>query len=211
MGSKRLPGKVLLPVAGKTIIQHILGRLDSLKAAVFVIVATSDSPEDDVIAKHCQDCNVPVFRGSELDVLDRYYKCAVSEQFDHLVRLTADNPFPDIDELEKLITHHLQFNCDYSNSFNFMPIGVGAEIIAFTALEKIWKTARLPAHREHINDYIYDNPKKFKIGNIDISPAKYAPTLRLTVDTIEDYEFVCRLVGSPRAVCLTTEELIKLA
>lgn len=211
MGSKRLPGKVLLAISGKTILQHIFWRLDSIRVDVRVIVATSDKSEDDVISKHCQDCNVPVFRGSESDVLDRYYKCAVSEKFDNVVRLTADNPFPDVDELENLITNHLEFNYDYSHSFGILPIGVGAEIITFTALEKIWQAAVLPAHREHINDYIYDNLEKFKVGNINIGVAKRAPTLRLTVDTEEDYEYVCSLAGKFPVGYLKTEEAIKLA
>lgn len=211
MGSTRLPGKVLLPISGRTILQHIFCRLNSIKVDVRVIVATSLKPEDDEIVEHCDSCNVKVFRGSELDVLDRYYKCAVSEGFNHVVRLTADNPFPDIAELENLISYHLQFNYDYTHSFGLLPIGVGAEIISFTVLEKIWRVAVLPRHREHINDYIFDNAKKFKIGNPNIGREKCASTLRLTVDTLEDYQYVCRLADKFADEQLKTEEAIKLA
>ena len=103
MGSTRLPGKVLKPIAGKALLDHVLGRLSMLAYPVKVVVATSDLPQDDVITQHCLTRGVSVYRGSETDVLDRYYQCARENRFEHIVRLTADNPFTDIEELQRLI------------------------------------------------------------------------------------------------------------
>ena len=103
MGSTRLPGKVLKPIAGKVLLDHVLGRLSLLAYPVKVVVATSDLPQDDAIVRHCQSRSVAVYRGSETDVLDRYYQCACENGFAHVVRLTADNPFTDVEELQRLI------------------------------------------------------------------------------------------------------------
>src|SRR6185295_10570625 len=136
MGSTRLPGKVLKPIAGKVLLDHVLGRLSLLEYPVKVVVATSDVPQDDAIARHCQSRGVAVYRGSETDVLDRYYQCACENGFEHVVRLTADNPFTDMAELQRLIEQHMTQRNDYTHSFGSMPLGVGAEIFTFTALER---------------------------------------------------------------------------
>src|SRR5438132_7244820 len=99
MGSTRLPGKVLLPIAGRPLLDHVVGRLSQLRNKVLAVVATTDTSTDDVISERCGYLGVECFRGSEHDVLDRYVACARAYGLDHVVRLTADNPFTDIDEL----------------------------------------------------------------------------------------------------------------
>ena len=107
MGSSRLPGKVLKPIAGRVLLDHVLDRLSLLEFPVKKVVATSDLAQDAAIVQHCLNKRVDVFRGSESDVLDRYYQCARHYSFDHVIRLTADNPFTDIEELRRLIEQHL--------------------------------------------------------------------------------------------------------
>lgn len=210
MGSTRLPGKVLKPIAGKVLLDHVLGRLTQLAYPVKVVVATSDLPQNDAIAQHCLSRGVAVFRGSETDVLDRYYQCARENRFEHVVRLTADNPFTDMEELQRLIEQHLAQRNDYTHSFGSMPLGVGAEIITFAALERSAREGHAPNHREHVNEYIQENPGVFRIGVLEIPAAKRRPDLRLTVDTEDDYQQACAIAGHAPDHWVGTEEAIRL-
>ena len=210
MGSTRLPGKVLKPIAGKVLLDHVLGRLSLLAYPVEVVVATSDLPQDDAIVRHCQSRSVAVYRGSETDVLDRYYQCACENGFAHVVRLTADNPFTDVEELQRLIEQHLTQHNDYTHSFGNMPLGVGAEIFTFAALEKSVLEGHAPNHREHVNEYIQENPNFFRIGVLELPAAKQCPDLRLTVDTEEDYLRACAIAGHAPDRWVGTEEAIHL-
>ncbi len=210
MGSTRLPGKVLKPIAGKALLDHVLGRLSLLEFPVKAVVATSDLAQDAAIAQHCLDKGIDVFRGSESDVLDRYYQCARHYSFDHVVRLTADNPFTDIAELQRLIEQHLTEGNDYTHSFGCMPLGVGAEIFTFAALEKSAQEGHAPNHREHVNEYIQENPNIFRIGVLEVSAVKKEPGLRLTVDTQEDYLRACSIAGNAPNRWIGTEEAIEL-
>lgn len=210
MGSTRLPGKVLKPIAGKALLDHVLGRLSLLAWPVKVVVATTDEPRDDVVAQHCLSNGIGVFRGSETDVLERYCLCARESYFEHVVRLTADNPFTDIEELQRLIELHLNEGNDYTHSFGSMPLGVGAEIFSFAALEKSMQEGQTSNHREHVNEYIQENPNRFRIGVLEIPAAKRCPELRLTVDTEGDYRQACAIAGHAPDRWLGTEEAIQL-
>jgi len=193
MGSTRLPGKVLLPIAGRPLLDHVVGRLSQLRNKVLIVVATTIASKDDVISERCYGLGVECFRGSELDVLGRYVACARAHGFDHVVRLTADNPFTDIDELDRLIDQHLTESNDYTHSFGVMPLGVGAEIFTRAALERSGRDGRESNHREHVNEYVQENPHIFRIGRLDVPAAKRHPEISLTVDTVEDYDRACRI------------------
>lgn len=210
MGSARLPGKVLKPIAGKSLLDHVLGRLSLLAYPVSVVVATSDLPQDDAIAQHCHSRGVAIFRGSETDVLDRYYQCAKEYSFEQVVRLTADNPFTDIEELQRLIELHLAQHNDYTHSFGSMPLGVGAEIFTFAALERSAQEGHAPNHREHVNEYIQEHPDNFRVGVLKIPAAKRCPDLRLTVDTEDDYQRACAIAGQAPDRWVGTEEAIQV-
>ncbi len=160
MGSTRLPGKVLLPIAGRPLLDHIVDRLIGLRAEGQLVIATSTEIRDDVIEEYCKRRGVLCFRGSEADVLARYFYCAESYGFDHIVRLTGDNPFVDVDELDRLITLHLESNNDFTQSFSALPVGVGAEIFTFAALERSYREGHEPHHREHVDD-IFWSIRKF--------------------------------------------------
>lgn len=207
MGSTRLPGKVLKPIAGKAMLDHILGRLEGLGRDVKVVVATSLGEPDNLIAEHCRG-TVVCCRGSELDVLDRYFRCAVECGFGHVVRLTADNPFTDIIELGRLIDFHRAAGFDYTHAFGVLPVGVGAEVFTMDALALSHREGHAPNHREHVNEFIQENPLRFRIGVLDVPPAKRAPQLRLTVDTPEDYARACRLAELAAPGWQTTEGAI---
>ena len=210
MRSSRLPGKVLMPIAGKVLLDHVLGRLSKLVFPVKVVVATSELSQDDIIARHCQLAEVEVFRGSETDVLDRYYRCARKNQLKHIVRLTADNPFTDIEELQHLIEKHLAECNDYTHSFGKLPTGVGAEIFTFQALEKSTQDGVAHNYREHVNEYIQEHPETFKIGELQVPKTKHAPDLRLSVDNKEDHRRACIVAGSAPHRWVGTVEAIRL-
>lgn len=208
MGSTRLPGKVLKPIAGRPLLDHVIGRLSSLRSEVLPIVATTVEKNDDAIVARCGELGVKCFRGSEPDVLGRYVACARAYGLDHVVRLTADNPFTDIEELDRLIDLHLALGNDYTHSFGVMPLGVGAEMFTRAALERSGRDGHAPNHREHVNEYIQENPQSFRIGQLDVPAAKNHPEISLTVDTEDDYIRVCRIAGRSPGHWISTLEAL---
>lgn len=199
LGSTRLPGKVLLPLAGKTILWHIVNRLRSVSKIDEIIVATSDQPENLRILEYCQQNAISTFVGSEHDVLDRFYKAAVSHSAQRIIRVTADCPLIDPETVSRLIDTFEQNNFDYCAVFTGAgaaqskegryPDGLDCEIFRFSALEKAWREASQPPHREHVTPYIWRNPSKFKLGRL-CSPTDLG-FLRVTLDHQEDYNLIC--------------------
>jgi len=210
MGSSRLPGKVLRGIGDKSLLEHILFRLKRLKSEVKVIIATSDLKKDDEIESFCSQNNINCFRGSESNVMQRYYLCAKENNFEHIVRLTGDNPFVGIEELDALIKLHVETNTDYSRSFSTLPKGIGAEIFSFDALEKSYKLGKKDNHKEHVNEYIEENEEQFKISELKVSMEKNRPELSLTVDTKDDYEKACYIVENSKNEYISTQEAIGL-
>ncbi len=210
MGSTRLPGKILLPIAGRPLLDHILGRLANLLCITSVVVATGDSPQDDAVAAFCAEREVDCFRGSEQDVLARYYECARRHSFNQIVRLTGDNPFIDIDELDRLIRSHLAGDYDYSSSMEELPLGVGAEIFTYAALERSFREGHAPHHREHVDEYILENPTLFRTGHLCVPEGKRHPEARLTVDTAEDLRRARFIAENAPSTWVCTEEAIEL-
>jgi spore coat polysaccharide biosynthesis protein SpsF len=210
MGSTRLPGKVLMNIAGRPLLRHILDRLRHLRYPARVLVATGDSVRDDPIAEWCAARHAECFRGSEHDVLKRYFDCAHAMGFEQIVRLTGDNPFTDIDELDRLVEMQIRDGFDYSSSLDVLPVGVGAEIFTFEALRRSERDGLAPHHREHVDEYILENPGLFRLGRLVVAESKRVPQVRLTVDTAEDLrraQYVAEHASSDEPA---TEEAIAL-
>ncbi len=210
MGSSRLPGKILKDFAGKTLLGHILDRLKRLQSDVTTVIATSDLTADHEVQDFCKKNNTLCFRGDELNVLKRYYDCAVTYQFDQIVRMTGDNPFPDIEELDRLIYFHEKNKMDFSENFSVLPVGVGMEIMTYSALEESLKNASLPKHFEHADEYILDHLAQYRHGTPDVPACKNKPEVRLTVDTWQDYEKACFILKQAQSDYVTTEQAIAL-
>ncbi len=210
LGSTRLPGKVLMPIGHKTLLEHIMYRLSFLKAEARVVIATSTKEKDDPLAQFCAEKGYECFRGSEENVLERYYLCAEKYGFTDIVRLTADNPFVDVEEIDHLIRFYREEQADYAKSFEALPYGVGAEVFSFGALERDYRESSLPHHFEHVNEYILENPQIFKTVDLQVAEEKHKPTVRLTVDTKEDYERACYIVEHCKEEYVTTQEAIRL-
>lgn len=206
MGSTRLPGKVLMPLGNTTLLGWIVQRLRDLPWPL--VIVTSDQVPDDAIAHQCEQMDVRYFRGSEQDVLDRYYQCAVAYNFSHVIRLTGDNPCPDTEAMQQLVALHLASAADYTHSFGELPVGVGAEIFKFEALQNSWLEGSAAHHREHVNEFIIEQPSRFRVMKLGVEPAKHAPNLRLTIDTQEDYRRIAGCLAEVE-VHISTEALIK--
>ena len=196
MGSSRLPGKVLMNLCGKPVLLHIIERLKNLKKEYKRIIVTSVEENDNDIEDFCKENDILFFRGSENDVLDRYYQAAKLFKLQHIVRLTGDNPLVDADNLQFLIEEHLNNDAEYSSNKSEvnsgLPIGVGCEVFKFSALEKSWIEGKENDHREHVDEYILENPDKFKVLVVRAMDDRLSTCkdLRLTIDTKEDFEFV---------------------
>ena len=187
MGSTRLPGKVMMPLAGKPAIQHVIERAKLIPGISKVTMATPISSEDGPLVQFCKSMDVPVFRGSENDVLDRYYQAALLHQADIVVRITGDCPLIDPMESGKVIKKILEMDADYVSNTNppMLPDGLDTEALNIDALKTSWENARKNSEREHVTLYICSNPQEFKIGSVlyqdDFSQ------YRLTLDEMADY------------------------
>jgi len=192
MGSTRLPGKVMKPLLKKPVLWHIVTRAMEADQAAGVVVATTIKREDDIIERFCKNNKITLFRGSETDVLDRFFRCATSLQLSDVVRITADCPLHDPTVINRVIGGYLQNGYDYvSNTIKYTyPDGLDVEVFSFDALAQAWRYARHPSEREHVTPYLRSN-KRFKIKNI-IAPKNY-PDYRLTLDTFSDYQFIKRI------------------
>jgi spore coat polysaccharide biosynthesis protein SpsF len=210
MGSTRLPGKVLIQIGHSTLLGHVVGRLALITTRGKAVVATSVAPADDAIERWCAAHGIACWRGSEADVLGRYYGCARELGLDPIVRLTADNPFTDIVELDRLIAMHQAEGNAFTHSFGALPVGVGAEIFTFAALERSAREGALPHHREHVDEYMIENPALFRTGTLEVAGAKRRPDVRLTVDTEEDLRRARFVVEHATQRWVGTEEAIAL-
>lgn len=211
MGSTRLPGKILKVINDRVLLKHIIDRLETIKDVASVVIATSNLPGDDVVEEWCDENGVQVFRGDEQNVLSRYFQCATKYNFSHIVRMTADNPFPDVEELRKLIEYHISNHNDFSENHSVLPIGVGAEMFTYALLEEDMRLSTLPHHFEHVDEYILENLDDYKHGVLKVSEEKNHPEIRLTVDTEEDYNRAVYIASHSLTGLATTEEAIALA
>ena len=196
VNSKRLPGKVLMPVLKKSLLQHQLERLKRLKKLDDLIVATTKHKLDDTIMNIVKKLKVKTFRGEEANVLKRYYDCAKINKSSIIIRLTADCPLIDVKYVDHLLQIFLKNKYDYLSNLdlNYLPDGFHCEIFTFDALHKAKKMAKSKFDKEHVTSYIWSNPKIFSIKHYCGKKLKYhSKKIRLTVDYYEDYLLVKKI------------------
>lgn len=193
MTSTRLPGKIMAEVTGYPLIYHVVNRAQQAETLDLVAIATSNGQADDVVAQFCLEVNISCFRGSEDDVLDRYYQAARYFEADTVVRLTADCPLLDPEVIDRVVQKFKSGQFDYvSNTLECTyPDGLDTEVFRHNVLKQAWGEARLKSEREHVTSYIYNHPEKFHLGQVKYTEDLSA--LRWTVDEPQDLEFV-RLV-----------------
>jgi spore coat polysaccharide biosynthesis protein SpsF len=190
MGSSRLPGKVLCDLHGKTMLARVVSRVRRAHAIDEVLVATTDCSADDVVAQECRRCSVPVFRGNEDDVLDRYLRAAQWTNADVIVRITSDCPLIDPEIVDKTVRAFLAERGDYASNVmvRTYPRGLDTEVMTVPALQRAWSDADQMYQRAHVTPYIFEHPEIFKLLSVT-GDADYSQH-RWTVDTPEDLEFV---------------------
>ncbi len=189
MSSTRLPGKVLADVYGRPMLWRVVSRLGRARLVDKVLVATSENPSDDAIARFCEQEGICCFRGSETDVLDRYYQAARAHHADVVVRITSDCPLIDSVVVDKVVERFLNGRFDYvSNALRYTyPDGLDTEVFSFEVLDQAWREATKNSEREHVTPYLRSG--KFRVENVEndrLLPRK----LRWTVDEPADLEFV---------------------
>ena len=164
MGSSRLPGKVLKTIKGRPMLWHVVKRVSSAELIDSVIIATSTKAKDDKIEEFSRSSRVKVYRGSENDVLDRYYKAAKEAGADVIVRITADCALICPEVIDKVVSEFLKSRCDYATNglVYTYPDGCDTEVFSLNALAKAWQECGDAAQREHVTPYIR-NSGKFKL------------------------------------------------
>jgi spore coat polysaccharide biosynthesis protein SpsF len=195
-GSSRLPNKVMRSLHGIPLLIHCITRL---RKVAKVLVATSDKKRDDSVEELATMANTECFRGSEEDVLDRYYQVAKKFQAAFVIRATGDNPLVDIEEACRVRELIIKGELDYVTGAEIvagkgLPIGVGIEAFSYKALERSWHEGHAEHHREHVNEYILENPDSFNIKRLKCLDHNSCPNLRLTIDTEEDFLFVGKII-----------------
>lgn len=198
MGSTRLPGKILLPLGDRTVLEHVVARTLACSLIDEVVVATTHAPQDDVLGPAAAAMGVSCFRGSETDVLERYYQAAKHHRADVVVRITSDCPLFD----PRLLTRMLETfraaapPCDYlSNTLSrTYPRGLDAEVFTFEALAQAHAEASEPYEREHVTPFLYYRPERFRLsdfrGDVDASHHRW------TLDTDDDFRFIDAVYGA---------------
>jgi glutamate-1-semialdehyde 2,1-aminomutase/spore coat polysaccharide biosynthesis protein SpsF len=191
MGATRLPGKVLAEIAGRPMLWHVVNRVRIARSVDKVVVATSNRSSDDAVAEFCVQNDIEFFRGSETDVLDRFYQTAKHFNADVVVRITADCPLIDPQVVDMVVSTYLEGGYDYvTNTLRYTyPNGMDVEVFSFAALEKAWREARLPAEREHVTPYLRASGR-FRVFNVENEADLSKRNLRWTVDEPADLEFV---------------------
>lgn len=195
-GSSRLPGKVLADIAGRPLLAHVIERAKACRMADIVAVATTALAEDDAVADLVLGLGVAAYRGSENDLLDRYFQAAKALGAEIVVRYTADDPFKDPGLTDKVASALLADpGLDYACNFNppTWPEGLDVEVLRLSALERAWREAKEPYEREHVNPYILEHPELFRTLNVE--SGRDLSGCRLTVDYPADLELARAVYG----------------
>ena len=192
LSSTRLPGKVLLDVEGKPLIQRQIERLCATLSNIPVIVATSTDMSDDKLAKFCQNNDITCFRGPLDDVIMRFILCARKVGLSHIVRVGGDDPLIDPDCCTALIDSHKVDPADFifASHREGWPYGCAAELFSLDSLEKIHLATKDAFYLEHTIPYFFDHPNDFNIRKLRAPEHLRRPELAFTVDFPEDIELI---------------------
>lgn len=192
MGSTRLSGKVMKELEGKTVLEHVIERVKQSKLIEEIIIATTVHDRDDVIESEALRCGIKVFRGSEDDVLSRYFYAAKENEIDVIVRITSDCPLIDWNIIDKVISKFMQNEYDIVTNAGLdlgqrtFPRGLDLEVFSFSVLLNAFNNATEKYQREHVSPYIYETSEKIHVFQNAVDYSKY----RWTLDTDEDWALI---------------------
>lgn len=195
MGSTRRPGKVLEKILGLTLLEHLIIRLRAVEEFDDIVIATTDHESDDVLCEWASCNEFKCFRGSEDNVLSRFYHCACECNAQIIARITADDPLKDPQVIRHAIKMLLKHpDLDYvSNTIKpTYPEGIDIEVFTFDALERAFHSAVKKSDLEHVTPYMWNNPEEFRLCNFEASID--TSNVRLTVDYEEDIEVMRRIL-----------------
>ena len=197
--SKRLPNKLLYKIKGYTLLEHLLFRLKKLNFKENLIIATTTNKKDLSICKIAKKNKITFFRGSEKNVLSRFYQCSKKHHGDIIIRITADCPLIDYTYIRKLLNFFQKNKYDYVNNINIdsLPDGFSCEVFSFQCLGIANKLVKKNFDKEHVTPFIWTNPKRFKIANISYkNKRRFTKKVRLTLDYKEDLNLIEKVIDN---------------
>jgi spore coat polysaccharide biosynthesis protein SpsF len=194
-GSSRLPGKVLLPLAGRPLLQRMVERVRLARTPMTVVVATTTEPEDTDIRILCNQLRIPCYSGDSFDLLDRHYRAALLYDADVVVKIPSDCPLIDPGVIDRVLSTFITSGrtCDYVSNLHpaSWPDGNDVEVMSIGTLQEAWREATLPMEREHTTPFIWERPERYRIANATWETGEdYSMSHRWTVDYPEDYQFI---------------------
>jgi len=193
--SERLPSKVLLPLGGRPVVEHVLRAVRASEPIDDVVLATTTNPADDRLEELAAELGVRAFRGSESDVLGRFVGALEGDGADAVVRVTADDPLLDPTVTAAVVRRFHAGDCDYASNIvvRSWPRGLDSEVLSREVLERSARDGQRPEDREHVTTYVRTNPDAFRLANVSAPPGETWPELRLCVDTAEDQALLERV------------------
>ena len=212
IGSTRLPGKMMIDLHGYPIVEWVYRRICMAQKIDDVIFAIPDTHDNDVLEVFLKSLGADVYRGSESNVVDRFYKVTMVRKPQLVVRVCADNPLISPCIVDSLVDFFARNQCDYA--YNHIPKaggwpdGLGAEITSSSLIEKIHLESTSGAQREHLYNYIWDNQSEFSIKCVPVPKVCAYPNLKFDIDTLSDYIVLQSL---PLKIDFTAEQIINCA
>lgn len=195
VGSSRLPGKVMMPILGQSLLHRMVERLRFVKRPIKLVIATSVNAADDIIEQEAARIAIPCFRGSENNLLERHYLAAVKYNADVVLKIPSDCPLIDPQAVDHILDYFLAHRAEFDYVSNLHPAtwpdGNDVEIMTIACLTRTYEEAHRLLEREHTTPYIWENPDKFRIGNVTWDTGlDYSMSHRFTIDYAADYQFI---------------------
>lgn len=193
--SSRLPNKIFLPLEQRPLLYRMYERVALSKLKGTIVIATTIDKSDDNVEKLCKEFQINCFRGHPADLLDRHYQAAKLFNADAVIKIPSDCPLIDPNIIDKVIEFYIKNFSKYDYVSNLHPAtypdGNDVEIMSFEALQNAWHNAKRNLEREHTTPYLWENPDKFRIGNVEWETGlDYSMSYRFTIDYEKDYNFL---------------------
>lgn len=210
LGSTRLTGKVLKKIKDKFVLDYVIDRLRLCKNLDNIVLATTVNKKDDRLQQYAVDKKIDYYRGSEEDVLSRYFHAAKEFNANIIVRITSDCPLIDPIIVDKAIKKHIENKADYTANIikRTFPRGLDVEVLNFNVLKNTFENAKERYQREHVTAYIREKPIDFKLQNIEAEGKLRRPDFRITLDTKEDLELIKKILNNFGDIYFTSENVI---
>ncbi len=217
-GSSRLPDKIMMPLAGRPLLQRMIERVQAATTPFRLVVATTTDASDDPVREMCRSLNIDCYSGHPTDLLDRHYRAAVERQAEFVAKIPSDCPLIDPAVIDRVLAHFLENTHRYDYVSNLHPAtypdGNDVEIMTLDALGTAWREATKNFEREHTTPFIWENPERFKIGNVEWDSGRnFSMSHRWTIDYAEDYEFIRRVFDElwiPEGPVFSMNEILQL-